>query len=139
MTQEVYTLMTACVSGKAKDDFVFTARTATMSKISGVVRTGCSRMLECPTNWFMTPAGQQYATLNVPASRGLFAMKISGHRTESVYSRYALVSEADLLEAAKKIESAKRVWQRMGRVSTKSTKAGHSRTSHKLQELLQIE
>jgi len=26
MTQEVYTLMAACVSGKAKDDFVFTRK-----------------------------------------------------------------------------------------------------------------
>jgi hypothetical protein len=60
------------------------------------------------------------------------AMKISGHRTESVYRRYAIVSEADLLEAARKIDSAKRVWARMGRVSRKSTKAGQSGTPQTL-------
>jgi len=38
------------------------------------------------------------------------AMKISRHRTESVCRRHAIVSERDLLEAAKKIDSAKQVW-----------------------------
>jgi integrase len=31
------------------------------------------------------------------------AMKITGHRTESVYRRYAIVSDADLREAARKL------------------------------------
>jgi len=31
------------------------------------------------------------------------AMKITGHRTESVYRRYAIVSDADLRDAARKI------------------------------------
>ena len=31
------------------------------------------------------------------------AMKLTGHRTESVYKRYAIVSDADLREAARKI------------------------------------
>jgi hypothetical protein len=31
------------------------------------------------------------------------ATKITGHRTESVYRRYAIVSDADLREAARKL------------------------------------
>ena len=31
------------------------------------------------------------------------AMKITGHKTESVYRRYAIVSDADLQEAARKL------------------------------------
>jgi hypothetical protein len=31
------------------------------------------------------------------------AMKLTGHRTEAVYRRYAIVSDADLQEAAKKL------------------------------------
>jgi hypothetical protein len=31
-------------------------------------------------------------------------MKITGHKTESVYRRYAIVSESDLADAARKLE-----------------------------------
>jgi hypothetical protein len=31
------------------------------------------------------------------------AMKITGHRTEAVYRRYAIVSDADLQEAARRL------------------------------------
>ncbi len=35
------------------------------------------------------------------------AMKMTGHKTEAVYRRYAIVSESDLAEAARKIEAMK--------------------------------
>ena len=34
------------------------------------------------------------------------AMKLTGHKTESVYRRYAIVSESDLTEAAHRLDSA---------------------------------
>ena len=40
-------------------------------------------------------------TTGVPRS---VAMKISGHRTDSVYRRYAIVSDADIADAGKKLE-----------------------------------
>ena len=41
------------------------------------------------------------------------AMKLTGHKTEGVYRRYAIVSDADLQEAARKL-AAGAVTQRVG-------------------------
>ena len=40
----------------------------------------------------------------IPRSVG---MKITGHKTEAVYRRYAIVSEADLAEAVGKLERSR--------------------------------
>lgn len=67
---------------------------------------------------FSTPAhlglqGQLVHDLRRTAVRNLeragvprsVAMKLTGHKTESVYRRYAIVSEADLSEGLKKLSS----------------------------------
>jgi hypothetical protein len=43
---------------------------------------------------------KQRAVTRVPRS---VAMKLTGHRTEAVYRRYAIVSEADLAEGVSKL------------------------------------
>jgi len=51
------------------------------------------------------------------------AMQISGHKTRTVFDRYNIVSESDLIEAARKIEAGQQensFGQSLGRAGTKS-------------------
>jgi integrase len=58
------------------------------------------------------------------------AMKISGHKTEAVYRRYAIVSEQDIADAGARLEQAMN--KRHSRTTTKTTTVRRSARDVKL-------
>lgn len=115
MSAELYPLMVACCAGKSPEDWVFT-------------RSDGSQVKDFYDRWqrLLREAGvrgdlmvhdtRRSAVRNMEragVSRSV-AMKISGHKTESVYRRYAIVKESDLAEGISKVDAAKRSWSQNG-------------------------
>jgi integrase len=104
MTQEVLTLLSACVAGKQRDDFVFTrANGATVKNFRKCWRTVCKRagVRELIFYDLRRTGVRNLRRLGVAES---VAMKISGHKTASVFRRYDITDEADLAEAAARLD-----------------------------------
>jgi integrase len=126
MTGEVFELMKECVRGKKPDDYVFT-------------REGGGRVVDPRDEWYSVCVSSdvgkfeqgtrkngkkynRYVGLNLHdfrrsairnmTRRGVndtTAMKISGHKTRSVFMRYNIVDERDLTEATRLIEAGRQV------------------------------
>lgn len=144
MTEEVFQLMCECVRGKKPDGFVFT-------------RENGERVVDPREEWYSLCVSsglgkyesakrrngkeyQRYVGLNPHdfrrsairnmTRRGVndtTAMKISGHKTRSVFMRYNIVDERDLAEAARKIEAGRQVDFNGSKSDTKVT---HERVAH---------
>ncbi len=124
MTGEVYELLRACVAGKSPDDNVFTRENGDRVRdFRGAWWTLC---LEAGLGKFVKHKDQKgkerkkwqgllFHDLRRSAVRNmvrsgvpeLVAMRISGHKTRSVFDRYNIVSDSDVAEAAHKIEWAR--------------------------------
>jgi integrase len=105
LTTECYELVLQMVRGKQADDFLIT-------------RDNGKRVKDFRGTWdALTAAGKvpglrphdlRRSAVRNMMRRGVteqVAMRISGHKTASVFRRYDIVSEADLAEAALKVES----------------------------------
>jgi integrase len=107
MTHEVWELLAQCVRDKAPDDYVFT-------------RSINEPVLDFRSAWASLTSqaglpGLLFHDLRRSAVRNMVrrgvpetvAMKISGHKTRSVFDRYDVTSGADLEQAAARIEAGR--------------------------------
>ncbi len=133
LTNECYELLKACIAGKGRDDAVFTREDESpvtdFSKTwaqfcvkAGLGRFFCRRCnvsaRPCPVcskakrQTTYRYEGLIFHDLRRSAVRNLeragvprsVAMKITGHRGESIYRRYAIVSPSDLADATRRLE-----------------------------------
>lgn len=107
MTAEVHRLLSECVKGKAADDAVFTwpdgSAVLDFRAMWGKV-TAAANLPGLLLHDFRRSAVRNMVRRGVPE---LVAMKISGHKTRSVFDRYNVTSESDLAEAARRIEAGR--------------------------------
>ena len=105
MTQEVYNLLASCVRGKKPKDYVFTRDDGSPVRFLQDDWEALFDKAKLPRKLIhdlRRSAVRNMERAGVPRSA---AMKMTGHKTESIYRRYAIVSESDLAEASRKIEA----------------------------------
>lgn len=107
MTDEVYTLLAACISGKSKENPVFTREDGSpvidfrKTWRNVCVRAGVAGLL---LHDLRRSGARNLRRLGVGEST---IMKIGGWKTRSVFMRYDIVSEADLDDAARRLNEKK--------------------------------
>ena len=104
MTDEVYDYLRACVEGKGPEEAVFTWADGSPVKD---FRGAWAKMTEAAGVPVLLHDFRRSAARNLIRS-GVsqdVAKRITGHKTDSMFSRYNIVAETDLAEAAVKLEA----------------------------------
>jgi integrase len=121
MTDEVYNLLCECVRDKKPDDAVFTWANGKPVKDFRGAWSEMTKAAGLP--WLLFHDFRRSAARNLlraGVSRDV-AKRITGHRTDSMFSRYAIVAENDLADAAVKLEA-----RRIGRKLVTETQGSDS-------------
>jgi len=104
LTAETKALLASCISGKKGDDAVFMHQGRAVKDFCGSW-AAATEAAGCPGLLFhdlRRSAVRNMVRSGVPE---VVCMRISGHKTRSVFDRYNIVSTRDLEEAAQKIEN----------------------------------
>jgi integrase len=123
MTDEVFDLISQCVAGKGKNDFVFTRGSAPVLNFRGAWDALCVKA-DCEGLLFHDLRRSGVRNLINVGVDEKTAMLISGHKTRSVFQRYNIRNEDDLRDAASKLE------RRRGKRTESKTEAATQGESH---------
>jgi integrase len=104
MTQNVFALLSACVSGKKPEDFVFTRPGGKPVRYFRVAWQNACMAAGVPNLLFHDLRRTAARNLRRAGVAEGVIMKIGGWRTRSVFERYAIVSQTDIAEAMRKLE-----------------------------------
>ena len=108
MTERIYQLVNACCIGKAAGDLVFTrpdGRPAGQFRTAWKNACTAAGVPELKFHDLRRTGARNMRRLGIAEN---VIMKIGGWKTPSVFRRYNIVDEADLLEASEKIEQRQR-------------------------------
>jgi integrase len=104
LTSETFELLKQCMLSKTPEDFVVSRRDGRPVKDFRVAWSKLTVAAELPGLLFhdlRRSAVRNMVRRGVPE---VIAMRISGHRTRSIFDRYNIVNESDLADAARRIE-----------------------------------
>jgi integrase len=107
MTEELYSCLAECLWRKSPEDSVFTWRDGSEVRDFRVLWTNLTEAEGLPG--LLIHDFRRSAIRNM-IRRGIsevVAMRISGHKTRSIFDRYNVTSESDLADAARKIEQGR--------------------------------
>jgi integrase len=106
MTEDVYQRLALCVKGKDPDDALFTWQDGSPVRDFRVTWSRMTKAANVPIllHDFRRSAIRNMIRAGVPEKT---AMRISGHVTRSVFDRYDIGSEEDLVDTAKRLEDRK--------------------------------
>jgi len=109
MPDEIFTLLSALVTGKKGDDYVFTRDNGKRVKCFDKVWDSICKRAGVPDLLFhdlRRTGARNLRRLGIAES---VAMKVTGHKTPSIFKRYDITDESDMIEVAARLDEKRQL------------------------------